>query len=298
MNSESKNAGEWKNPINTIIRKFQKSPKTKVYALVGETGTGKSFRARLVTEKYNIDLLIDDGLLIQGQRILAGKSAKREKNQLTAIRRAIFEDPENALEIRRALKNVKFRSILLIGTSEKMVAKIVERLELPYPDHTIYIEDVATQEEIAQARDSRRMSGKHIIPVPVIQVKQHPPHRVLDTIRIFLKTHPFMFWKKQVVEKTVVQPPFSRRGRLTISETAMSQMIMHCIKEYSKDIQIRKIGIDKVLNGYEIEVRLIIPFRVNIPDQLSNLQTYIITNIERYSGIHIERLHLTVDQMV
>ena len=50
-----------------------------VYALVGESGTGKSFRSRLLAEKYGINAIIDDGLLIQDEKIIAGHSAKREK---------------------------------------------------------------------------------------------------------------------------------------------------------------------------------------------------------------------------
>jgi len=42
----------------------------KSYALVGSSGTGKSFRAKLVAQKYGIDLIIDDGLLIRGDQIL------------------------------------------------------------------------------------------------------------------------------------------------------------------------------------------------------------------------------------
>ena len=37
----------------------------KVFALIGESGTGKSFRAKLVAQKYGIDYIIDDGLLIR-----------------------------------------------------------------------------------------------------------------------------------------------------------------------------------------------------------------------------------------
>ena len=42
-----------------------------VYALVGESGTGKSFRSKLLAEKYGIDSIIDDGLLIQNDKICA-----------------------------------------------------------------------------------------------------------------------------------------------------------------------------------------------------------------------------------
>jgi len=47
----------------------------KVYALVGKTGTGKSFRAQLVARTHGISLIIDDGLLIHGTQLLGGKSA-------------------------------------------------------------------------------------------------------------------------------------------------------------------------------------------------------------------------------
>jgi hypothetical protein len=280
-----------------LFSRFRKFKRVHVYALVGKTGTGKSFRAKLVTHKKNIDMIIDDGLLIRDHRILAGRSAKREKNRVTAIKRAIFEDPAHALTVRQALEEEKFRSILILGTSEKMVARIVERLQLPYPDELIYIEDIASEEEIMEARDSRQFKGKHVIPVPVIEVKQDPAHRILDSIKIFLKRNPILFWKKQIAEKTVVQPPYSQRGRLSVSEAALSQMIMHCIREYSEDIGIDRIIIDLTPSGYEIEVKLKVFYGVSMADTLAGLQNYIITNIEQFSGIHIEAVHLTIDQV-
>ena len=70
-----------------------------VYALVGESGTGKSFRAKLLTQKYGIELLIDDGLLIRDDKILAGHSAKREKTFLGAVKVAVFDDKEHRDEV-------------------------------------------------------------------------------------------------------------------------------------------------------------------------------------------------------
>ncbi|MDY2756646.1 MAG: hypothetical protein SOU88_09485, partial [Candidatus Treponema excrementipullorum] len=48
-----------------------------VFALVGPSGTGKSFRAKLLADKHGLEAIIDDGLLIQNDKILAGQSAKR-----------------------------------------------------------------------------------------------------------------------------------------------------------------------------------------------------------------------------
>jgi adenylate kinase family enzyme len=285
-------------PIKNILRPFKgKFKKVRVYALVGDSGTGKSFRARLVAEKYDINLIIDDGLLIRDSQILAGKSAKREKNRVTAVKRAIFDDPEYAGEIRDAMAEEKFKSLMVIGTSEKMVAHITDRLNLPYPDQIIYIEDVASTEEIARAREIRRTEDKHVIPVPVIEVKKDPSHRVLDSIRFFLKTHPFLFWKNHVVEKTIVQPSYSFRGRLSISEAALAQMIMHCVEEYEPRIRIRKMAIDTTLDGYLVKMKLIYPYGISIPGTLAGLQDYIIKNVERYSGIFVKMLHLTVDRI-
>ena len=49
----------------------------QVFALVGKSGTGKSFRAKLLAEKLGVPYIIDDGLLIHDTTILAGKSAKQ-----------------------------------------------------------------------------------------------------------------------------------------------------------------------------------------------------------------------------
>ncbi len=282
---------------NFVSRTPWRKKKLKVYALDGKTGTGKSFRARLLTEKYNIDLLIDDGLLIKGHHILAGRSSKREKNRVTAIKRAIIDDPEHAEEIIFALRKEKFHSILVLGTSDKMIGRIVERLQLPYPDEIIHIEDIASTEEIEHAMESRNVRGKHVIPVPVIEVRQDPAQRILDSIKFFIQQRRLLFWKEKVVEKTIVQPPYTRRGRLSISEYALSQMIMHCVKEYAREIEIDKILIELTLNGYIIEVKLCLPYGLSIPETLTGMHDYIINNVERFSGVRIEELHLTVSKI-
>ena len=41
-----------------------------VFALVGLSGTGKSFRAKLLADKCSLEAIIDDGLLIQNDKIL------------------------------------------------------------------------------------------------------------------------------------------------------------------------------------------------------------------------------------
>src|SRR5512142_1361908 len=114
----------------------------RVYALVGESGTGKSFRAKLVAQKYGIDMIIDDGLLIRGDALLAGRSAKKEQMYMSAVKTALFHDKSHRDEVARALGREHFRKILVIGTSERMVTKICERLQIPHPIKIIKIEDI------------------------------------------------------------------------------------------------------------------------------------------------------------
>ena len=54
----------------------------KVFALVGKSGTGKSHQSMRVARENNINYIIDDGLLISDNKILAGKSAKKEAKRL------------------------------------------------------------------------------------------------------------------------------------------------------------------------------------------------------------------------
>ena len=144
----------------------------EVYALVGPSGTGKSHRALIVAQERGINTLIDDGLLIQDSRIVAGKSAKREPTRLQAVRRAIFVDPEQAREVKEKLAELAPERVLVISTSLKMIRRILERLELPPPAQVIQIEEIASPQEIAHAREVRRREGKHVIPVPTIEVKK------------------------------------------------------------------------------------------------------------------------------
>ena len=107
----------------------------EVIAFVGPSGSGKSHRAIGIAHQYNCDAIIDDGLLIQGTKILGGTSAKSEQNRVQAVKRAIFYEDSHASEVREALARSSIRRILIIATSDRMINKITARLVLPDPLH-------------------------------------------------------------------------------------------------------------------------------------------------------------------
>ena len=119
----------------------------KVYAFVGPSGTGKSYRAQMVAGEKNIDFIIDDGLLVKENQIVAGNSAKKAPTKIETVKHALFLSDEEKQEIYKALKKYKPESILILGTSDGMVEKIAKNLGLPNISETIYIQDVATEQE-------------------------------------------------------------------------------------------------------------------------------------------------------
>ena len=273
---------------------------TTVYSLVGPSGTGKSFRAKLLAEKYGIDTIIDDGLLIQNDKIIAGHTAKREKNYMGAVRCALFDDKAHRDQVAKNLQKMKIKKILILGTSEKMVQKIAMRLQLPAPSKIIKIEDIASQEEIEKAIRSRQIEGKNVIPVPSIEIKKDYPKIFFDSVKVFLNRNK----KKNVVnedskhyEKSVVRPEFSKKGRVEISEAALTQMAMHCVNEYDSQIRVKKLTIKTDTRGYRLIITIDIPFGTQLTGKIHNLQTYVIDNIERYTGILIEEVSIIIDKI-
>ncbi len=271
----------------------------KVYALIGRSGTGKSFRAKLVAQKYGIDFIIDDGLLIRDNHILAGHSAKKEKSFMAAVKVALFDEKPHRDEIARKLQTEKIKRILILGTSEKMIDKIAARLQLPPASKIIKIEDISTQEEIEKAIRTRRIEGKHVIPVPSIEIKRSYPNIFFDAIKIFKRKNspPGIGPIPRMHEKSVVRPEYSKRGKVIISEAALSQMVIHCVDEYNEKIRIKKIVVRDNDMGYRLVITIDVPFGIQLGGNIHELQQYIIDNIERYTGILIEEVNIIIDKI-
>ncbi len=167
--------------LKDIKEIFPFANKMKVYAFVGPSGTGKSYRAQMVAGEKETHFIIDDGLLIKDNEVIAGESAKKASTKVATVKHALFYEEEEKEEIIKALKKYKPQSILILGTSDGMVQKIAENLGLPEIEETIYITDVATKQEMETARKIRVTEGKHVIPVPTFEIKK-------DFSRVFVRS--------------------------------------------------------------------------------------------------------------
>ena len=265
--------------------------------MVGASGTGKSFRAFLIAEKYKIEYIIDDGLLIKGQEIIAGKSSKRESLRVTAVKRAIFNEIKHAREVRKKLYKERYNSLLIIATSENMLYTIIKRLHLPKSTKIIRIEDIATQEEIRDAQKSRNKDGKHVIPIPLIEVKKKYPNIVLHAIHFFIdepRGFFFMKRKKKLIEKTIVRPNYGNNGAISISETALVQMVSHCVDEYSNDIKLLKVFVIEKDEGYLLKLRFSIDYKFNNIEAIREIQNIVKNRIEEFTGISIYKVDINI----
>ena len=160
-----------------------------VYTLVGKSGTGKSFHAMNLCKKLDIEAIIDDGLFIYKNTVIAGTSAKREATKIGAVKVALFNNDEIRYEVASAIKEKNPSSILILGTSDGMVDRIIKKLGLPeIPQDSlrrIRIEDITTEEERETARHQREDLGKHVIPAPSLQLKRTFAGYFMDPLRFF-----------------------------------------------------------------------------------------------------------------
>ncbi|MEL3905467.1 MAG: hypothetical protein P1P65_00320 [Treponema sp.] len=272
----------------------------QVYALVGESGTGKSFRAKLVANKYRIELIIDDGLVIRDDKIIAGHSAKREKTFLAAVKVAVFDDKQHRDEAAKVLQQLSRKKILILGTSEKMVNKIAMRLQIPPPQKIIRIEDIATKEEIETAKRSRRVEGKHVIPVPSTEIKRNYPQIFYDKIRLLFKNEKTVRLSEEetIFEKSVVRPEFSKTQSIKISGAALKELVLESAEPYTSIISVKKITVLNEASGYRIIMLIDVSFGQDLARMLPQLERYIVQRVEQSSGILIETINIVVDKVI
>ena len=198
----------------------------KIYSLSGRAGTGKSFQALNLCARRDIESIIDDGLFIYRNRVEAGISSKRQKTRVGAIKTALFTDDKHMKQVKKAIKAIEPDSMLIIGTSDEMADRIAKRLELPPVSERIYIEDITTEEDRKAADRERVNEGKHIIPVPTLQLRRDFAGYFLDPMR-FLRERDVKGLEEER-EKTVVRPTYSYMGDFYISDSVFRD-IANCV---------------------------------------------------------------------
>lgn len=260
----------------------------KVYAFVGPSGTGKSYRAQMVAAENDIHFIIDDGLLIKDNEVIAGNSAKKAATKIETVKKALFIQEEQSKEIQKALKKYKAESILLLGTSDGMVEKIAENLKLPKISKTIYITDVATEEEMETARRIRVTEGKHVIPVPTFEIKKDFSGYLLDPLQIFKSRGNGQ--KPYISEKSIIRPTFSYMGNFTISDNVFKQLAEYIANKLEEINRVLKIRVTNSDEGAIIYMEVEVVYGCNVVETLRDFKQKAIREIENWTAMNVAQM--------
>lgn len=272
-----------------------------VVAFIGSSGTGKSTRAILVARKNKIAYLIDDGLLINGSRIVAGTSAKKASSRLESVRQALFADETRAAVMRRALATHQPTTLMILGTSPGMLEKICANLWLNPPSMLINIEDVSSEEEIRQAKETRTTQGKHTIPVPSMEIKHEFSGYFADPISRLRRRLDRDRGLAPVVpesERTVVRPTFSSLGSYSISDEAMRMMIEIILRRVRGVAGLVGFRTDNEIAGAVINLDLAICYGVNAQQVLKEVQEKVSQQIEEYTSVNVIAINVKARRVV
>ena len=267
----------------------------QIYAFVGKTGTGKSYNAQMVAKQRGIDYIIDDAILIKNTKVIAGKSAKTEASKIASVKAAIFLNDSRRNEMIDAIKKENPEKILILGTSDEMVEKIVNNLNLGNITDTIYIEDVATTRQIEEARRSRMEEGKHVVPVPTFEIKNQFSGYFLDTLRSFgIKIKDDKSSSSDFMEKTIIRPTYSYLGNYTISDNVINSIISYTISRVPGVSRVFKVVTQKFINGMKLDIDVEVKYGYNIPDLSSNIKNTAIYAIDYATGINLFGININV----
>lgn len=264
--------------------------KIKVYAFVGPSGTGKSYRAQMVASSRNIEYIIDDGLLVNNNRVIAGTSAKKAPTKVETVKHALFYTEAEKKEIIAAIKKYRPASILILGTSDGMVQKIASNLGLPEISETIYINDVATEQEMETARRIRVTEGKHVIPVPTFEIKKEFSGYLVDPLQIFKSKG--LGNKPYISEKSIIRPTFSYLGNFTISDSVFKQIVEYLSDKCPAIYKVIRTRVNKGSEGTIIYMEVTIVYGFNVLESLKDFKEKAKKEIEKLTAMTVAEIDI------
>lgn len=297
----------------------------EIYTLVGKSGTGKSFHAIKLCQKYGIEAIIDDGLFIYENTVAAGISAKREATKIGAVKVALFHDDQIRDQVAEAIKEKRPCSILILGTSVGMTDKIILRLGLlggetdtaesmtePNGEgdviasegmirksganlkalekvRRIYIEDITTEEERQMARTQRDKMGKHVIPAPALQLKRNFAGYFMDPLRFFRGKD-----QGAAAERTVVRPAYSYMGEYFVDERVLEDIVT-CVAYNMPAIgSVIRVSQDPRPESFRLSVAVKIKRGFPIWETAETLQNFINDKIELMTAFNVTEVNVEV----
>ncbi|UOF88646.1 ATP-binding protein [Fodinisporobacter ferrooxydans] len=262
-----------------------------VYGLVGPSGTGKSHHAANIAMEIGADLIIDDGLLIKNHRVLAGFSAKFESNKMAAIKRAIFTDLSHRQSVKHALSEQQNDSILVLGTSRKMITTICDNLGICDEIKWLPIDEAVSENSIAIANNLRKR-GMHAIPIVQTQLTEPLISHFIQKLsrKFFVNTPDIALVQKENL--TIVNPLFGS-GAIYIHPRVLKDCVAMLLAAGNHPFKLRRIRIDST-NQKTIHVDLHAYWVANLPKHVDTLYKEIYDYLQKNLGFVSPHLNFHV----
>jgi uncharacterized alkaline shock family protein YloU len=263
----------------------------KIYGLEGKSGSGKSYQAINLCRERGIESILDDGLFISGGGILAGVSAKRQETKVKAIKTALFSDDAHRDAVAAKIAEVAPLSILIIGTSAKMVGRIAHRLGLPEVEEIISIEAITTPKERAVAERERRDMGKHVIPAPTFQLKKEFSGYFMHPLRIIKDLRG---GGNRDADRSVVRPSFSYLGKYTVSNRAVADIVLIVCEKARSVKGVTRVSVDIGEAGVAIWVSATMAYGTRVLESVRALQREMWERLEEMTAFNVNSVNIEV----
>ena len=200
-------------------------------------------------------------------------------------------------EVKKAILEIQPHRILIIGTSENMVQKIAKTLGLPSIQQIVRIEDIASRSEIETAQFHRLKEGKHIIPVPTIELKSHFSGFLVNPLQSIFKQSSVR--RRKLGEKSIVRPVFSYYGKLIIDDKVIQAIVEKIIKAREFVKSLKNITVNHVLrgdagNGLTISCEVVLSYGNHIPTLIRQTQSYVRDAVEFTTGMIVHAVDISV----
>ncbi|MBC9782949.1 ATP-binding protein [Heliobacterium chlorum] len=267
-----------------------------IFALVGPSGTGKSHRAIWLADELQCQVIIDDGLIIEANRILAGTTAKRSPTRLGAIKTALFQESDHKAEAQEALRLRSPKGVLILGTSDSMVERIASRLELPPIEKIIYIHEIASSQEIRKARFNRSQHGRHVVPAPALEVSKTWKDALVNPLKVFFQKKGTE--RKTWAEQSVVRPTFTSLGNLSISGPALISGINHQVMAVQGVAGVGTVSVSSGDGGVIVRIPLNGYYRQPLHLLGQKVQRLIYDILEDSMGISVLAVDVIIEKVI
>ncbi|WP_347491558.1 Asp23/Gls24 family envelope stress response protein [Desulfoscipio sp. XC116] len=264
-----------------------------MYALVGPSGTGKSHRAVMLAGHLGCEVIIDDGLIINGNRIIAGVSAKKQPTRIGAIKTALFIDAEHRKAAGKAIAEQAPASVLILGTSKGMTERIAGGLGLPDIKEYINIDQIASAKEIRKARIMRTQHSKHVIPAPIIEVKKSFPESIIDPLQVFMRRKG-QRGRRSWLEQSVVRPTFTLYGKFTISQGTLRSIATYASGAVPGVLAVKHAHIIREGQGITIELAVVVSLKYKLDEMSREIQKAVKWQLENMTGLTVKYTNVTI----